>query len=267
MFKGKTRQASPIAIQKARELLDVLCVDSPEHIDVEKIAINLGAMVVYRELRVEQGRLIRTRGRKSAVLVVRRDLQGTPQARFVIAHEIGHMRCHPQLDQFKLCSSRDMSDYWSDGVEAEANQFAAELLMPRRLFQLDCDISHPSLHAVGVLAKKYGTSLMATGIQFVHYAPEKCALVFSRAGVVVWVKKHAEFGCYIGRGHRLLPGNEGSYAADLHAGRTAPDHPMPVTADCWTDSEWAQGRDFWEHSLCWHDGPTTCVLTLLRRRD
>ena len=266
MLRGK-RQPSPVAVQKARETLDEFCIDSPAHIDVETIAMAVGAAVVYRDLSGEQGRLIRTKGGKFAVLAVRRELRGTAQGRFVVAHEVGHIRCHPQLDQFKLCSSRDMSDYWSNGIEAEANNFAAEFLMPRRLFKSDCDAMQPSLHAVQSLAERYRTSLTATGIQLVRYSSEPCALVFSRSGVVVWVKRHADFEYFIDSGRRLLPNSEGNYAADLHAGRAAPDRPMPVSADSWTDSERAEDEDLWEHSRAWNDGQSTCVLTLLRHRN
>src|SRR5205807_9359977 len=55
--------------------------------------------------------------------------------RFVIAHELGHLLLGHGSDILKLCDEGDLLE-WAKGqrpYENEANEFAAELLMPEDL--------------------------------------------------------------------------------------------------------------------------------------
>lgn len=54
-----------------------------------------------------------------------RDEDAPPRKRFTLAHELGHLLLHPTGTMF-----RDNARFSGDGREAEANRFAAALLMP-----------------------------------------------------------------------------------------------------------------------------------------
>ena len=68
------------------------------------------------------------------MIVVSDDAYASGKWRFVIAHELGHFLRHPELDQFRLCTDADMGTWYRAGPEQEANDFAAELLMPEDPF-------------------------------------------------------------------------------------------------------------------------------------
>jgi len=90
-------------------------------------------------------------------------------------------------------SRRDLT-IWNDASEeAEANIFAAELLMPEYLFKPRSLGQVPSLGLVDKLAESFGSSVMATAFQYLHYTPEQVALVVSEGNRILWSKKAKDF--------------------------------------------------------------------------
>jgi hypothetical protein len=260
----RRRQASPRAVARARELTEALCIDEREQIDAELIAYERQVVIHRKPLFGELGRLVRKGPRGKALIVVREGLR-PERERFVILHEVGHLELHPDLDQFKACSAGDMTAYYGDGREPEANQFAAEMLMPRKLFEPYCDVRQPSLEHVRRLADLFRTSQMSTGIRFAAYCPEPCAFVYSRSGKIMWSSQSDSFPFYLKKGWELPQGDDGNYAGDFHAGLgQPPERPTPLDAETWTDSRAAKDRSVYEHSRGWTEaGGVTGALTLL----
>ncbi len=256
MTSTKRRIASPRAHQRAIEVLDELRIESVEEIDVELIAAHYGAITHYRTLQHEQGHLVRRGDR--AVIVVDEALRGSPRARWVVAHELGHFLLHAGHDQYASCTAADLRDYRASGREPEANLFAGELLMPERFFARECDRSRPSLKDVLELAERYGTSLTATALRFVKFAPEPCAAVISVGGKVRFVGRSKTWRFRIEEGHSLT---DRTYAGDLFAGREVPAMPMRVEARGWSSVEWAGDSDVVEHTMAL--GGTGWVLSVL----
>jgi len=95
-------------------------------VDVQCIAQSLGIQI-YREPIKASGILIKD---GSGEWIVVRNRDSVRRQRFTIAHELGHSRCKHQGLRF-MCDSNLKTD---TTIEREANQFAAELLMPRAAF-------------------------------------------------------------------------------------------------------------------------------------
>jgi Zn-dependent peptidase ImmA (M78 family) len=208
------RRASPFAIAEAKRLLAELQIEAPDELDLEEVAAHLGAAVDKRELVGCDGRLLRSEG--VALIVVNARAYESARWRFTIAHELGHLILHKNIDPLKLCTERDMNDYLGSGREPEANDFAAELLMPKALFGRRCDaIKRPSLHEVKNLAKHFGTSLSATAIRFVECTAEPCAVVYTEGDQIKWWAKNDGFALWIDRRDKL---SSDTYAYDLARG-------------------------------------------------
>lgn len=96
--------------------------------------------------------------------------------RFSVAHEIGHLLLHPQRDyidrKFPVYFRDENSSKAEVKAEIEANQFAAELLMPKVMLEailarhVDIDIEEQEI--VGLLAKKFGVSAQALTFRLVN---------------------------------------------------------------------------------------------------
>ena len=78
--------------------------------------------------------------------------------------------------------------------EAEANRFAAGILMPKPWFTAhmnklgDVDVEH-----IRTLARRYETSLEATIARYIELTDDCCAFVFSKDGVVRYARPTRDF--------------------------------------------------------------------------
>ena len=250
-----SRRADPLAVRAARDLVTRLQIRRPSEIDVELIAYDRGLLVRTRPLTQEEGRIAHSAG--VGVITVSERAYRSAKWRWVIAHELGHFCRHPAIDQYELCTAADMNAGLGLGRESEANDFAAELLMPEFLFKGRCDRNRPSLKDIRELAADFQTSLTATALRFVYYAPEPCAVAQSSHGVIDWCAWSQPFRLGIRRGTRL---SNRTYAGDLFAGKPVGDYPSQVDGDAWSDSPWAANIDLFEHSA--RVSPSS-VLTML----
>lgn len=173
-------------------------------VDVERLALEWSPVldpeapitrVRARPLEGCEGALIDGRSRNKGWGVAYSDTITHPgRRRFTIAHEFGHFLLHRHVSPeggFN-CRQEDLATWDSERSpqEAEANRFAARLLMP-----LD-DLRHQappqsaiSLAALGRLAEeRYGVSLTACVLQWLSITERRAVLVVSREGYVLWAK-------------------------------------------------------------------------------
>lgn len=236
----RRRDAGAVAAAKA--LVAKLRIQHPQEIDIELLAAHHRLLVRRRGLQHEEGRLLRTASH--GIINVADSAYNSAKWRFVVAHEIGHFLRDGEHDSFEACTRGDLTEYVG-GREAEANDFASELLMPEVLFARRCDRNRPSLRDVGELAELFSTSLTSTALRFVLFAPEPCAVVHSTNGAVDWLDWSANFRLGIRKATRL---DQRTYAGDLFAGKSVDDRPSQVDGDAWSDSRGAEEITLFEHS-------------------
>ena len=102
--------------------------------------------------------------------------------RFSIAHEIGHFRIPGHVDA--VLAHGDIHEsragfVTADRYEREADQFAATLLMPSKLFVREMRLHGDGLRAVQRLAERCVTSLSAAAIRYVQKADGPVAMIVS----------------------------------------------------------------------------------------
>ena len=252
------RTPNPVAVAVARKVISSLRICRPKEIDIELIAAHYGILVRKRSLEHEEGRLLRAG--QYGIMRVADEAYNSKKWRFVVAHEIGHFLRHPNTDDFEACTRGDLSNYLGSGREAEANDFASELLMPQVFFEKRCDRNRPTLRDIAELADEFETSLTATALRFVLFSPEPCAVVHSTNGTVDWADSSRDFRLMIQKGRKL---SSRTYAGDLFCGKTVTDRASQVDGDAWSDSQWASRFDLQEHS---RKISATSVLTFLWHR-
>jgi Zn-dependent peptidase ImmA (M78 family) len=120
------------AEQAAIDFLDQFAIDELP-IPVDKIAEDLGVSLRYEPLESGlSGVLFRDQQGRQVIGV--NSLHAPVRQRFTIAHELAHLRLHEDaLYVDGLVRRDDKSSLALDPQEIEANSFAAELLMPRKL--------------------------------------------------------------------------------------------------------------------------------------
>lgn len=160
-----------VARRVAHELLQQAQIAQPP-VPVRRLARMVGAEVHLAPYQGElAGSAIRTP--QGMIIGVNAGQPATRQ-RFTIAHEIGHLLLHPGrpllLDEKLRVSRRDeRSSMATDVEEMEANQFAAELLMPEVFVRRDVETSLPldieTEIFIAELARRYAVSPQAMTIR------------------------------------------------------------------------------------------------------
>src|SRR6266446_1799501 len=145
--------------QAAHELLAKIKVGSPDEIDLEVLAYAAGKLLIeVGGLDTAEGRIVASPG-SGGVIRIRSGLN-PGRTRFTAAHEIGHYVLHPLVPHDRQHTARDFTIWNVASEEAEANVFAAELLMPEFLFKPRSRGKNPSLALLDSLAAEFKCSLM-----------------------------------------------------------------------------------------------------------
>jgi hypothetical protein len=156
--------------------------------------------------------------------------------RFTICHELAHI-------VLGLPSEHNALTWWSYAkrppAEIICDVFAAELILPYRLFKPLADEAAIDMDGVEDLAGRFLASITATGSRFAAVHAEPCAFVLSEQGKVRYASRsNALRDAYAWIQPRLdLP--RGSLSEKVRAGATV-DGPEKVDADIWF-ADWERG--------------------------
>jgi hypothetical protein len=212
------------------------------------------------------GALVRPKNLPIGTILLRDSIRESGRKAFTIAHEIGHFVLPGHEHAELVCKAEDIGN-WSDEtrtLEREADEFAAELLMPLTVVQPIVSAAGPSLTLIENIATFTKSSLSAAAWRYCDVTSERCAIVWSTRGVVAWSKRSPEFGYWISKGVQV---NRGTFAFDCFACEPVPDNPETVEAALWIESskllpeaklqEQSKFLRFYESviSLLWIDKP------------
>lgn len=180
--------------------------------------------------------------------------QGPGRRRFSIAHELGHfhMPTHRKRPS-RPCRDEDMdaraaTDYGRK-YEWEANDFAAELLMPKTVFSRDSSGRDPVFREIVELAgaDMYDVSRTAAALRYVETTHEACALVCARDGIIEWVSKSQAFGYRIPWKNDPVP--PGSISRAVFNGEQPSAEGEAVDPYTWLENKQRRRVEFFESTL------------------
>jgi hypothetical protein len=257
---------NPTALAEAviRQLLPI-----KPPIPIEEIAAAVGITEIgVIDTEAFEGALVAPPEKSRGVILVRQ--HPTPERpRFTIGHELGHYLnpWHVPPDGGFRCTTQDMrvkldaSLAARPKMEAEANAFAAEILMPRVLFSADLHkIVEPGLEHVCELARSYKTSQIATARRFINLHGDARALVVSKDALI----------------DQIYRANGFPYV-DLNRGQPLPHKSLTATyegqlddcsntelANCshWISSELRRGAELFEQVLVQGKGYRITLLSV-----
>ena len=156
--------------------------------------------------------------------------------RFTVCHELAHI-------VLGLPSEHQSLPWWSYAkrppAEIWCDVFAAELLLPYRLFKPEAEKGLIGLAAVDDLAGRFGASNTATGSRFAAVVSTPCAFVLSEQGKVRYASRSTalrEANAWI-TPRVDIP--DGSLSARVRRGEVC-EESEEVDADIWF-SEWERG--------------------------
>lgn len=157
---------SRAARKKALSILQMYGIEEPP-INVVKIAELLGIQVEQFDFPESIPATLQTAGSGKQIIGVNKKNPKNRQ-RFSVAHELGHyLSGHKNYTHEKVITDptkRYLDPHYRQ--EEEANEFAAELLMPEFMLKQDILVKHMN---ISDLAKKYLVSEQAMTIQIVNH--------------------------------------------------------------------------------------------------
>ncbi len=112
------------------------------------------------------------------------------RTRFTIGHEFGHYLAHRHLLPDGIqCDDKAVIQRSGLGIEKEADEFAAYLLMPFDDFRSRISATDkPGIDEISACAERYGVSLIAATLRWLEYTDRRAVFVVSRDGGAVWSK-------------------------------------------------------------------------------
>lgn len=205
------------------KLLAVILKHHPDWtapVPVEELARSVN-IVDFRELEGDsfEGALLTDANKQKGVILYKAGAR-IERRRFTIAHELGHflMPAHKGDQQ---CTAADLRESRRDTDhrrrEAEANRFAAGLLMPKPWFSRDLErLGNADVAHALSLAKQYCTSLEATSNRYCELTDDVCAFVFAKDGIIRYVRRTSNFpSTSLKSGDRLPVGSSSLRAGSL----------------------------------------------------
>jgi hypothetical protein len=203
--------------------------------NVYDVATQLRIKVKEEGLEGCEGLLLRPRGVPRGIIAVRRGIRSEGRKRFTIAHEIGHYVLPGHDEKGSICGPRDIES-WNDranSTEREADDFAAELIIPTAVVKTRLANTTPSLKVIETIAGECTASLSASAWRYCDLTTEQCAILWSEQGKVSWSRRSPEFPFFIKKGKSI---EESSYAHSCFKSEKVPTLPEPVPADAWIES-------------------------------
>jgi len=207
------------------------------------------------------GALVRSKAGQKGIVAVKASIREKSRKRFTIAHEIGHFVIPHHRNLGNICEDRKIEsfDRHLNQPEIEANEFAAELLLPSALLRRRFNLAEFSLAQISAVAADFETSLTATTRSYLTLTDLPCAMVWSVSNRARWFVRSDSFRFFLPLSE--LPAN-GSFAARIFRGESAPTELAPVPPDAWLDRQAAEHVEtLLEHSISLPN--YTAVLTLL----
>ena len=249
-----------LAKANAKKTLSEFLIKEPSKLDLYAIAGYENLFIEERDLFSSEGQLVVNAG--MGIITVDDKITEKGQKKFTIAHELGHYFNSGKKNGSYFCSGLDIRGIKQDiTAEVDANDFAAELLMPEDWFLRFTKGKMFGKKLLSETAEYFDISLSAAALRYAEIGNHPTAIIMSKDGTVKWsrINKHFTFQ-FIRKGSKV---NELSYASEFFKGENIPGEPEEILADAWFAEDFNYKKDhfIYEQNIPMYRYNT--VLTLL----
>ena len=251
---------SILAKANAKKLLKELFINKPAQIDLYAIAGCENIFIEERDLLSSEGQLVVNDG--MGIISVDNKIAEKGQKKFTIAHELGHYFNTGKKNGSYFCSGLDIRGIKQNiTAEVDANDFAAELLMPEGWF---CSFTKGKKFDKKILsetAEYFDISLSAAALRYAEIGNHPIAIIMSKDGVVKWSRINKYFSFHFIRNSSKV--SNLSYAYEFFNGEKIPDDPEEILADAWFSEDFNYKKDYFLYEQNIPMYRYNSVLTLL----
>lgn len=217
--------------------------------DIEAIALGLGLRIEEVPVRAFEGGLLRIKEANAGTILISNSIRDAGRRRFTLAHELGHYLLPNHGRGEGYCRGQKL-DSWGSSLsrmEREANEFAAEVLMPAPLIS-DLLAAEPDYASASKISQRCESSLSASAYRLAELTSHRFAVIWSENGQVKWSKGSKEFQAEFRVRHDAC--DHSTLAAKCFAGKEVPMGYDLVKADSWLyEGNLCSGAELLEHSI------------------
>jgi Zn-dependent peptidase ImmA (M78 family) len=197
----------------AKKVLDECGLDDPIEIPLNEIILSRKAFYEEVPLDGKDGEIISYHGK--SIIQVNSKIPYKSRKRFAAAHELGHYEMHRNLQPVFSDTEEDMLNWYKAGPhEMEANEFAAEFLMPSEVFYKECERRKFGPDVIEHLSDRFLVSKTAAILKFVKRGNHPVVVVYCKDNKMKWWKSSDGFRYFL-EFERDAPAPSGSVAYEL----------------------------------------------------
>lgn len=156
-------------------------------VDLKMVNTKLGIYFQEDRLNIgEEGCAFKNDGKYG--ILINNTIKNNERKKFTIAHEIGHIQLKHLKDIKKIsCFSEDIENYKTNKLkEAEANEFASELILPSDEIVKLIKKNNINFNLIEKASDFYGSSFTAAAVKIAKLSDLPCILVMSKDKKVEW---------------------------------------------------------------------------------
>ena len=177
-FDRQPVDVAALALEYSRQIAP----KTPIHLVEERNLKGCMGALVYSEEKPRQWGIAYHRG------------QSPGRRSFTVGHEFGHYVLHrnlietdPRFEGGVYCDETSILRRQGEGLEKEADTFAAGLLMPLHDFRRQIPANERTdFERLSKVAKRYGVSLTAAILRWLEYTETRAVMIMSSEGFALW---------------------------------------------------------------------------------
>ncbi len=224
-----------------------------DHTEFNLKEIILGRRIFYQEkpLLGKESEIVTNNGR--SIITINSAIEYESKKRFVAAHELGHYEMHRELEPIIVDTESDLINWYKSGPhEIEANEFAAEFLMPGHLFRAECAGRYFGPNVIDHLSEVFQVSKTATILRFIKEGNHPICIVYCFKNQMKWWKKSNDFKYFLNFAYGLHPPS-GSVANEIFEQNKSyydDERKQKIFKSTWFElQEYEQDKVFYEYCL------------------
>jgi len=243
------------AIIAVKKIYEECGITDPLQLSIETI---IGSKnIIIREASIDgaDGRILMKEN--SGIITVDSSITFLPKKKFILAHELGHFELHRKLKKGFSDNDETLNHSYQTNFnteEVEANEFAAEFLMPTELFHKECKDKIFSHKVIEHLSNRFQVSKTAAILKFVKKdnGNHPVFVVCCQDNKMKWFKKSDDWK-YYSLFQKNLPPPSGTVAYDVFK-KGISYYGEDASQQIWK-ADWFQVRDdepetkFYEYCL------------------
>lgn len=235
----------------AKDILEQYGITDIVNLDLADLAYARDSIIEETDNLNADGRTIF--GEKYALIKINKNIEHAGKKRFTIAHELGHVELHRNLQPLFLDSDSTLQYFKKGHQETEANEFASELLMPEHLFKKECEGKKFSPDLLRTIAEKFKTSLTSTAYKYFEFGNHPICLFYSYNNQVRYWKRPENYPNFIIDRTKLSPPDDSVAAEFFKTRKIYPKEQskQQIWKSTWFDlNHWENDQDFKFFEYC-----------------